>query len=110
MGITRRSRQSGHAPRAPLDSSKNPCIALTESELAIRWKLSVKTLRRWRQESLGPIFCKLGSRVVYLLIEVEAYERSVSRFSTSATAYRAECDRGFPASQSSDILSGRRKP
>ncbi len=38
-------------------------IALGESELAIRWGLSVKTLRRWRQEQLGPIFCKLGARV-----------------------------------------------
>lgn len=38
-------------------------IALDENELATRWGLSVKTLRRWRQESLGPVFCKLGARV-----------------------------------------------
>ena len=36
-------------------------IALDENELAIRWGLSVKTLRRWRQEQLGPVFCKLGA-------------------------------------------------
>lgn len=62
------------------------CIALDESELATRWGLSVKTLRRWRQENLGPVFCKLGSRVTYLIAEVEAFERRVSRFSTSTRA------------------------
>ena len=62
-------------------------IALDEYELAGRWGLSVKTLRRWRQEQLGPIFCKLGSRVTYLISEIEAFERRQSRFSTSARAY-----------------------
>jgi hypothetical protein len=60
---------------------------MDETELATRWKLSVKTVRRWRQIDLGPVFCKLGSRVVYLVSEVEAYERRVSRNSTSARAY-----------------------
>lgn len=64
-----------------------PRIALDENELATRWGLSVKTLRRWRQQSLGPVFCKLGARVTYLISEVEAFERRVSRNSTSARAY-----------------------
>ena len=64
------------------------CIALDENELAARWGLSVKTLRRWRQEQLGPVFCKLGARVTYLISEVEAFERRVSRHSTSARAYQ----------------------
>ena len=62
-------------------------IALDENELATRWGLSVKTLRRWRQEQLGPVFCKLGARVTYLISEIEAFERRVSRYSTSARAY-----------------------
>ena len=62
-------------------------IALDENELATRWGLSVKTLRRWRQQSLGPVFCKLGARVTYLISEVEAFERRVSRNSTFARAY-----------------------
>lgn len=62
-------------------------IALDENELAARWGLSVKTLRRWRQEQLGPVFCKLGARVTYLISEVEAFERRVSRYSTSVRAY-----------------------
>ena len=64
------------------------CIALDENELAIRWGLSVKTLRRWRQEQLGPIYCKLGRRVTYLLHEIEAFERRVSRYSSFTRAYQ----------------------
>lgn len=63
-------------------------LALDEYELAARWGISVKTLRRWRQQQLGPIFCKLGARVTYLISEVEAFERRVSRNSTSARAYQ----------------------
>ena len=63
-------------------------IALDENELATRWGLSVKTLRRWRQTQLGPIFCNMGARVTYLINEVEAYERKVSRFSTFSKAYQ----------------------
>jgi AraC-like DNA-binding protein len=63
-------------------------LALDEYELATRWGLSVKTLRRWRQEQLGCAFCKLGSRVVYLLTEIEAFERRVSRHSTFARAFQ----------------------
>jgi hypothetical protein len=62
-------------------------IALDENELAIRWGLSVKTLRRWRQEQLGPIYCKLGRRVMYLQHEVEAFEKRVSRYSSFTRAY-----------------------
>ena len=65
-----------------------PLIALNEFELAARWRLSVHTLRRWRQDQLGPIFCKLGARVTYLISEVEAYERQVARYSTCARAYQ----------------------
>jgi hypothetical protein len=63
-------------------------LALDENELAARWGLSVKTLRRWRQEQLGPVFCKLGASVRYQISAIEQYERQVARFSTSARAYQ----------------------
>lgn len=63
-------------------------IAINENELSQRWGLSVKTLRRWRQEKLGPIFCKMGARVTYLITEIEAYERRVSRHSTFTSVYQ----------------------
>lgn len=74
-------------PIHPLRARPIPRLALNETELAQRWGLSVKTLRRWRQVQLGPIFCKLGARVTYLLGDIEAYERRVSRHSTFARAY-----------------------
>ncbi len=62
----------------------NTSLALTETELAIRWNLSNKTLQRWRSDGIGPIFCKLGSRVMYLVRDIQNYEREISRYSTSA--------------------------
>ena len=81
------SGQTGQKP--PRAAEHIPSrLALDEHELAYRWNLSVKTLRRWRQSALGPVFCKFGARVTYLIPEVEAYERRVSRHSTFARAYR----------------------
>jgi len=80
------SVQPGRSPIRPLPDGATR-IALDEYELAARWGLSVKTLRRWRQEQLGPVFCKLGARVTYLISDVEAFERRVSRYSTSVRAY-----------------------
>lgn len=74
--------------RRPPDHQNGIRLALNEHELAARWGLSVKTLRRWRQEQLGPVFCKLGARVTYLIPEIEAFERRVSRYSTFARAYQ----------------------
>ncbi len=81
------SIQSSRHPRRPYPDGAQR-IALDENELAIRWGLSVKTLRRWRQEQLGPVFCKLGARVAYLISEIESFERRVSRHSTFTRAYQ----------------------
>lgn len=80
-------RKTSPSPQADRPQ-RSERLALDEYELAARWGLSVKTLRRWRQQQLGPIFCKLGARVTYLIHEVEAFERRVSRNSTSARAYQ----------------------
>ncbi|MEF2253029.1 MerR family transcriptional regulator [Ralstonia solanacearum] len=84
------SVQSGRTGRGTARRSTQPAaahVALVESELAARWRLSVKTLRRWRQDQLGPVFCKFGARVTYLISDIEAFERRVSRNSTSVRAY-----------------------
>lgn len=89
MGNSTRLVTQRRPPRSSSPGSPNQTrIAIDENELAARWGLSVKTLRRWRQEQLGPVFCKLGARVTYLISEVEAFERRVSRYSTSARAYQ----------------------
>ena len=48
---------------------------LTQRELATRWRLSERSLERWRWQKIGPAFTKLGGKVVYALSDVEAYER-----------------------------------
>lgn len=48
---------------------------LQQSELADRWRISPRTLERWRWLKTGPSYIKLGGRVVYALIDIEAYER-----------------------------------
>lgn len=49
---------------------------LNQVELAARWKISPRTLERWRWTGEGPAFIKIGGRVVYRLEEVEAYENT----------------------------------
>lgn len=56
---------------------------LNQVELAARWKISPRTLERWRWKGEGPAFIKIGGRVVYRLEEVEGYE---SRRQCSSTA------------------------
>jgi len=47
---------------------------LNQVELARRWKLSPRTLERWRWLGQGPRFMKLGGRVAYRLEDIEAFE------------------------------------
>ncbi len=46
---------------------------LTE-DLARRWRLSPRTLERWRYQGIGPRFRRIEARVVYKLEEVERFE------------------------------------
>jgi hypothetical protein len=47
---------------------------LTQVELSRRWKLSPRTLERWRWLGQGPRYLKVGGRVVYRLEDIEAFE------------------------------------
>jgi hypothetical protein len=58
---------------------------LNQIDLANRWKLSPRTLERWRWAGEGPRFMKLGGRVVYRLEDIEEYEREQSRAGTTDT-------------------------
>lgn len=88
-------RPAAQAPMSSVAAAVMPTqMALDESELAARWRIAPRTLRRWRQERIGPIFKKIGSRVTYLLTDVQAYERRVSRHSTSASVRSEEYAHG----------------
>lgn len=57
---------------------------MTQTELAERWRISEATLERWRTESAGPPFLKLGNQVRYRLQDVEAFEEAALRGTTKA--------------------------
>ncbi len=57
------------------DTTEIQLTMLTETELSVRWKLSVRTLQFWRYKKTGPKYIKLhGSAVRYPINEIKAYE------------------------------------
>lgn len=52
-----------------------PPTYLNQNELAARWRISARTLERWKWRRTGPQFHKLGGKVAYSLADVETYER-----------------------------------
>ncbi len=59
---------------------------LNQIELSRRWSLSPRTLERWRWLREGPVYLKIGGRVVYRLEDIEAYEAKQRRASASVAA------------------------
>ena len=53
----------------------NTPIFLTQRELAARWRMSQRSLERWRWQKTGPSYTKLGGKVAYALDDIEHYER-----------------------------------
>lgn len=49
---------------------------LNQKELSKRWKLSHRTLERWRWLGTGPQCHKIGGRVVYNLNDIEDWENN----------------------------------
>lgn len=48
---------------------------MTERQVATRWKVSLKTLRRWRLDNEGPIWHKLFHHVRYHEADIFEFER-----------------------------------
>ena len=55
-------------------------VCVNQKDLAARWKISHRTLERWRWVQEGLRYLKIGGRVVYRLSDVEAFERQVQSF------------------------------
>jgi hypothetical protein len=70
----------------PKGEKKMEVIHLTQYELAKRWRMSQRTLERWRWQGVGPAYLKLGMRVVYSLADVEAFERDGRQEPTALAA------------------------
>lgn len=52
---------------------------LNQTDLARRWRISPRTLERWRWLKIGPPYVKIGGRVLYRIEDIEAYERAGER-------------------------------
>ena len=65
-----------------MEATKVDAICINQMELAARWRISHRTLERWRWTGEGPRFVKLGGRVVYRLSDIEEYEQAMIRTST----------------------------
>lgn len=48
---------------------------LTSKEVAGRWRLSDQTLANWRSAGKVPPFIRVGSRVLYPIEGIHAYEK-----------------------------------
>ena len=56
------------------EERSGPIRHLTPRELGMRWRISVRSLERWRAAGTGPAWIRLCGRVVYRLRDVQAYE------------------------------------
>lgn len=54
----------------------NSVTHLLTEEVARRWKMSPRSLERWRWRGIGPKYRRIGGRVVYALEEIERFEQA----------------------------------
>ena len=65
-----------------MNTIEHPSL-LTPRQLAARWGMSEKTLERWRTLGTGPMYLKLGSRVMYPLASIAQHEQGRMRRCTA---------------------------
>lgn len=66
---------------------------LTPEILANRWNINPNTLSQWRWNGRGPLFVKIGRRVLYRLEDVETFEKQKIYQNTSRLLH----EETFPA-------------
>ena len=59
---------------------------MMQKQLAQRWYISERTLERWRIIGWGPIFLKIGGRVIYREKDILTYEEQSLAVSTKSSA------------------------
>jgi hypothetical protein len=71
-----------------------PLMHINQTQLAKRWNMSPRTLERWRWLGQGPVFLKLGGRVLYRLEDIESYEANHLQSNTNGPLPRATAQTG----------------
>jgi len=70
--------------RKAMNHPKFTCNHINQKQLAERWDLYKRTLERWRVIGWGPLFLKIGGRVVYRVEDILAYEEQHQAESTQS--------------------------
>lgn len=52
---------------------------LTQRELADRWRISPRTLERWRWVGQGPSYLRIGGSICYRVEDIESFEAAQCR-------------------------------
>jgi hypothetical protein len=63
-----------HADSQPLELIQPATKHLNQVELARRWRVSERTLERWRWLKQGPSYLRIGGRVAYRVQDIEDFE------------------------------------
>lgn len=64
-----------NTPEVPsAQNPERPISHFNQIDLSRRWKISPRTLERWRWLKQGPAYLRVGGRVVYRLEDVKAFE------------------------------------
>ena len=67
---------------------------LTEEELAGYWGVKRNTLQKWRCAGIGPVYIKLGAKVIYTKEAIEEFEQN--------RTFRGSGKRIFPTQRAKD--------
>ncbi len=49
---------------------------MSEKELAEHWNVKRNTLQKWRSSGCGPLYLKIGGKVVYMTAMINEYEKN----------------------------------
>ncbi len=78
----RNGNRKASIPDLPVGRSgrtNNGSRLVSTKELSKMWDMPESTLRYWRCAGIGPAYVKLGGRIKYDLVDVEAYVRANKR-------------------------------
>lgn len=81
-GLSRHETATAAGPAEPRMATRH----LTQVDVARRWRMSERTLERWRWLRQGPPYLKIGGRVVYRVEDIERFEMSRAHPARETTA------------------------
>jgi hypothetical protein len=70
--------------------TSTPAKHLNQIDLSRRWRVSPRTLERWRWMNEGPPYLKIGGRVLYRAADIEVFEAARLHASTTERVHAVE--------------------